>query len=453
MKTPAYFCLLVQIGKIVGQVLELDERILDHRKNGKWLLEFYAPWCGHCKKLEPIYHQVGAALRSSDVKVGKIDATRYTHVASEFDVRGYPTIKYSEGEKMYTFRGERSKEDILEFVNKAQGPAVRKIASIGKYYNVKSDHSDQVFFLYIGDEDPHDDLLVKYSEVADKFIVQMYFYSGKKNILPKDIKLKSYPTVLVFKDSEYFEYEAPDGIPTKSSLEFWVNTERYQAFPKVAGGNINDVAEMGKILVMVAIDENDKENEKVNSRIKDVITILAKHQKDKFHSRFQFLWMPDAETINSIMLSFAAAPVMLILDPETHYFYMPPFKLENITTENLAAYLESIKHGKEDAYGGTGFFMRVKRLFYDLLVMVVSVWQSSRWLFLLMFCLPTVVISIVCYSLCCMEPIDDENADEFDEDEDEDGYLLENRDDLPPAYDEQASIETPQAVKGHEKAE
>lgn len=59
---------------------------------------------------------------------------------------------------------------------------------------------------------------------------------------------------------------APDGIPTKSSLEFWVNTERYQAFPKVAGGNINDVAEMGKILVMVAIDENDKENEKVNSR-------------------------------------------------------------------------------------------------------------------------------------------------------------------------------------------
>lgn len=42
------------------------------------------------------------------------------------------------------------------------------------------------------------------------------------------------------------------------------------------------------------------------------------------------------------------------------------------------------------------------------------------------------MISIVCYSLCCMEPIDDENADEFDEDEDEDGYLLENGDDLPP---------------------
>jgi hypothetical protein len=50
-----------------------------------------------------------------------------------------------------------------------------------------------------------------------------------------------------------------------------------------------------------------------------------------------------------------------------------------------------------------------------------------------MFCLPTVVISIVCYSLCCMEPIDDELADEFDEDEDEDGFPIQrSSDDLPP---------------------
>lgn len=55
-------------------------------------------------------------------------------------------------------------------------------------------------------------------------------------------------------------------MPTKSSLESWVNGERYQAFPKISGGNINDAAEMGKILVIVAIDENDKEKEKTNSR-------------------------------------------------------------------------------------------------------------------------------------------------------------------------------------------
>lgn len=45
-----------------------------------------------------------------------------------------------------------------------------------------------------------------------------------------------------------------------------------------------------------------------------------------------------------------------------------------------------------------------------------SIWQASRWLFLLVFGLPTLIISIICYSLCCMEPLDDSYLeDEEDE--------------------------------------
>jgi hypothetical protein len=39
---------------------------------------------------------------------------------------------------------------------------------------------------------------------------------------------------------------------------------------------------------------------------------------------------------------------MIVLDPDTHYFYMPPFSLEDITTKDLAAYLDNIKEGKEE---------------------------------------------------------------------------------------------------------
>lgn len=44
------------------------------------VLQFYAPWCGYCKKLEPIWDEVGAELRSSGspVRVGKMDATAYS---------------------------------------------------------------------------------------------------------------------------------------------------------------------------------------------------------------------------------------------------------------------------------------------------------------------------------------------------------------------------------------
>lgn len=42
--------------------------------------QFYAPWCGYCKKLEPVWHDVGVELKTSGspVRVGKMDATAYS---------------------------------------------------------------------------------------------------------------------------------------------------------------------------------------------------------------------------------------------------------------------------------------------------------------------------------------------------------------------------------------
>ena len=58
-----------------------------------WMVEFYAPWCGHCKALEPEWNEAASKLKGK-VKFAKVDATAENGLAQRFQIQGYPTIMY-----------------------------------------------------------------------------------------------------------------------------------------------------------------------------------------------------------------------------------------------------------------------------------------------------------------------------------------------------------------------
>ncbi|XP_051993881.1 protein disulfide-isomerase-like [Xyrauchen texanus] len=98
------------------------------RENKYLLVEFYAPWCGHCRTLEPIYAEVAGQLKkeSSAVRLAKVDAIEERELAEEFNVNSFPTIKFlKEGNRQNAtdFSGKRTVKGITKWLDRYTGPS------------------------------------------------------------------------------------------------------------------------------------------------------------------------------------------------------------------------------------------------------------------------------------------------------------------------------------------
>ena len=84
-------------------------------KSSVVMLDFYADWCGPCRMVGPIVHEI--ADERDDVTVGKINVDNDPELAQEFGVMSIPTVLlFKNGQEEKRFIGAKEKHQIAEFV-------------------------------------------------------------------------------------------------------------------------------------------------------------------------------------------------------------------------------------------------------------------------------------------------------------------------------------------------
>lgn len=147
------------------------------------LVEFYAPWCGHCKKLAPEWDKAANTLGESAIRLAKVDATENKKLAEDNGIRGFPTIKYFKGGKFVSdYNGGRTASDIVTWVNKKSGPAAKTLASVDELDNFNGVNSVFVLGAFTNAES---DSAKKFLSQAASDESQIYAITSDAEVLKK----------------------------------------------------------------------------------------------------------------------------------------------------------------------------------------------------------------------------------------------------------------------------
>ncbi|RZC35474.1 Thioredoxin domain containing protein [Asbolus verrucosus] len=171
-------------------VLELNDNDFDKEiaQHGIAVVMFYAPWCGHCKKLKPEYEKAAEEMNRNDPSVAfiKIDCTEAgKETCSKYNIESYPTLKiFQSGEFSQDYDGPRKASGIVDYIEARIGPSSKEITSIedlDKFVTMKNDVCVVGFF------EKETELKEIFLKLADKLREKVKFaHSSSKSVLEKE---------------------------------------------------------------------------------------------------------------------------------------------------------------------------------------------------------------------------------------------------------------------------
>ncbi|KAI9276324.1 thioredoxin-like protein [Umbelopsis sp. AD052] len=233
------------------------------------LVEFYAPWCGHCKTLAPIYAQLGDAFAHAQdqVIVAKFDADTHRNTGGEYGVQGFPTLKWfpkgvNSPDGVEDYKGGRDLDSLSKFIKDKTGirPRIKAVKSDVVILDTKNFHS-------IVDQSDKNVLVEFYAQWCGhcKSLAPIYeklgntFANEKNCVIAKidadterdigtEYDISGFPTLKFFPKGDDKTPIAYEGARTEAGFVEFLN--KHCGTHRLVGGGLND--EAGRI---PALDE------------------------------------------------------------------------------------------------------------------------------------------------------------------------------------------------------
>ena len=283
--------------------------------------------------------------------------------------------------------------------------------------------------------------------MAIKYQQHEFFYRSPANLGEKLSGTKETQSIRVYKDGRSFRFDEMSLLENDSdeerkqrslsdrkdeqvmeqgvtgedernatALADWINKERFPQFVKVTRGRFNHLMSTKKLLVMAVLQENrigqlTPEMEEFREMLKMVLELNI----DKYRPHFQFGWTGAPDLANSVAMQTLTLPNLLVVNTTTYQHYLPQDEPVHLTAEAVQLFLDDVLDGSAKVYGGSSYFVRLYRAYYEVTTNIKEMWKGNPALAAVLFGLPLGFFALICYSICCADIMDAEDEDEEEE--------------------------------------
>ncbi|KAI9001015.1 protein disulfide isomerase [Trametes punicea] len=326
-------------GVLASDVIDLTHEDFDAvvKPEPLMLVEFFAPWCGHCKALAPHYEEAATELKQKGIKLAKVNCVDEADFCQSNGIQGYPTLRvYRNGE--YTdYSGPRKADGIISYMTKQSLPAVSEVTKDNFEDFIKADKIVALALL----SSPTDAPAPEFSAVANKHRDDYLFGLTTDQAVAEAAGVTP-PAIVLFRsfDEPQTEFPYPLASATAKEIEEWIQDLSIPIIDEVGAENYQAYASSGKPLAYLFVDPTD---EKLDEYIATVKPVAA-----KYRGKVNFVYI-DAikfgDHARALNLNEAKWPSFVIQDLQKQLKY-PYEQGAEVTTEAIDSMVEQFLDGK-----------------------------------------------------------------------------------------------------------